>query len=60
MDDLGKTPASESPFRAQVAAMAMQASMTCDGKLSPQAHADIAVQAADALIERLAFVEVRP
>lgn len=53
MDHLGTIPASEPPFRAMVAALALQASMTCDGKLSPQAHADIAVQAADALIERL-------
>lgn len=53
MDHLGTIPASEAPFRAKVAALALQASMTCDGKLSLQVHADIAVQAADALIERL-------
>lgn len=44
--------ASEATYREMVEALALQASMTCDGKMSPDAHAAAAIQAADALLAR--------
>lgn len=52
--DLGSKPAREATFLEATAAALMQGSVTCDGKLSPERHADYAVKAAEALIAKLA------
>lgn len=43
-------PFAEATYREVVEALALQASMTCDGKLSPATHAQAAKRAADELI----------
>lgn len=53
MSDLGNKPASEATYREWVAAMVLQGSVTCDGKLTPDTHAAYAERAAEALIARL-------
>lgn len=52
--DIANKPAAEATFLEQTAARALQGSVTCDGKLSPETHADYAYQAAMALCAKLA------
>lgn len=49
---LGETPFAEVPYRVALEAMLMQATMACDGTIPPERHAQLATQAAAALIAR--------
>ena len=53
-NELARKPASEATFFEAAVVALMKGSITCDGKLSPERHADYAIQATAVLFDKLA------